>query len=328
MQLSRFPEGPMQRIANLDAQGLHRYAAFGLNIVSEIPLPELYPVRTDAGADADVRIRLEGPPEVFDSDLFAAEPGRVTLTFPAVGRYRVHDGAEIAVTPHEGASARSVRLFLLGSAFGVLFHQRGLFPLHANAIVADGMAFAFAGPAGIGKSTLAACFQSRGYDVLCDDVCVVSFDAQGRPLAWPGLPRLKLWKDAANIFGYDSDGLERAVDGHDKYHVPLPSVEARGPFPLASIYILGDQKPGADFEAARLAGAAALEAIADNIYRGEYLAPMNLAKSGFEHAARVARHCAVYTVSRRRGYDVFASEVEKLERHFGKIPAAAERRDA
>lgn len=306
----------MQRSAKLDAPGLHRYAAFGLNIVSEIPLPELYPARTDSGAEPDVRIRLEASPETSGSGMFVVEADSVTLAFPGIGRYRVHAGADIAVTPHQDASARNVRLFLLGSAFGVLFHQRGLFPLHANAIVANGAAFAFGGQAGIGKSTLAAYFQSRGYSVLCDDVCVVSFDVQGRPLAWPGLPRLKLWKDAANVFGYDSEQLERAVDGHEKYHVPLPSLEAQGPFPLASLYILGDRQPGAEFQIARLTGSSALEAIADNIYRGEYLAPMNLAKAGFEHAARVARHGAVYTVSRLRGYDVFASEVEKLERHF------------
>ncbi len=305
----------------MQAQGLHRYAAFGLNIASQIPLPELYPLGT--GADADVRIRLEGPAQTFgEFELAAGGPDDVTLTFPGAGRYRIHGGAEIAVTPDEGASARMLRLYLLGSAFGALFHQRGLFPLHANAIAANGSAYAFAGPAGIGKSTLAAYFQSRGYDVLCDDVCALSFDAQGRALAWPGLPRLKLWGDAANMFGYDSKRLERAIDNQDKYHVPLPPVDARGPFPLAGVYILGECESGANFAIARLSGAAALEAIADNIYRYELLAPMALTKAAFENAARVARHSRVYAVSRPRGFDVFAREMQKLERHFAKAPAA------
>ena len=114
----------------------------------------------------------------------------VMLTVDGVGRYLVRGGAEILVDAAGGAAERDVRLFLLGSALGILCHQRGLLPLHANAVVANGAAYAFAGHSGAGKSTLAAHFAQAGYEILCDDVCVISFDEAGQPLAWPGLPRL------------------------------------------------------------------------------------------------------------------------------------------
>ena len=110
------------------------------------------------------------------------------------GRYAVRGGCEIFYDPAEGASARNVRLYLLGSAFGALLHQRGILPLHANAVALDGQVHAFLGHPGAGKATLAAAFHDRGYRLLSDDVCAVRLDAQDRPWVEPGMPRLRLWR--------------------------------------------------------------------------------------------------------------------------------------
>src|SRR5258708_39789946 len=98
---------------------------------------------------------------------------------------------------------------------GAIFHQRGLLPLHANAIEVGGQAVAFVGPSGAGKSTLAAYFRDRGYRVLCDDVWVVSFGSDGEPLAWPGVPRVKLWGDALAAFCPRVGDLEPVFGGED-----------------------------------------------------------------------------------------------------------------
>ena len=78
----------------------------------------------------------------------------------------------------------------------MILHQRSLLPLHANAMVVEGRAIGFMGHPGAGKSTLAAWFHDRGFDVLADDVCVVTPGPDGRPLAHPGIPRLRLWREA------------------------------------------------------------------------------------------------------------------------------------
>src|SRR5258708_9269606 len=98
---------------------------------------------------------------------------------------------------------------------GAIFHQRGLLPLHANAIEVGGQAVAFVGPSGAGKSTLAAYFRDRGYRVLCDDVCVVSFGSDGEPLAWPGIPRIKLSGRALAALVRRVCDLERVFDCAD-----------------------------------------------------------------------------------------------------------------
>lgn len=141
-----------------------------------------------------------------------------------------------------------MRLFLLGSAFGALLHQRGLLPLHANAVEIDGRAFAFMGPSGAGKSTLAAWFHRQGDSVIADDVCVVGFGGDGRSFAAPGLPRLRLWAEALELMGGDSANYDRSYVGNDalteKFDVPMGEVAtARSNIELGALYLLnrGDE---------------------------------------------------------------------------------------
>ena len=306
----------------LESLSAVEYFAFGLHIASEIPLPEFQSLR--APRAADLAIHFATLPAALSN---GAEGDRqlemrgdeVVLTIDKVARFRISGGREIAIDPFPGASERVIRLFLLGSAMGVLCHQRRLLPLHANAVVVNGCAMAFAGRSGIGKSTLAGHLQSRGYDVLCDDVCVVSFEESGRPLVWPGLARLKLWRDAAEAFGHDSRTLEQAMDGIEKYYVPLPGSVAKAPLPLARLYVLGDSTPHTIAGIARLTGMAALEAILSNTYRNQYLGPMGLAHAHVDQAVLVTRHIDVFAAPRQRGYDVFAREAATLERHLTSV---------
>jgi hypothetical protein len=297
------------------------YAAFGLQIHSEIDLPELAPGKATTVADVSIRLerlaplddRLRGLQRIGD-DAF--------LRVRNVALFRIRGGREIAIDPAPGASARNVRLFLLGSALGALCHQRGLMPLHASAIVTGRRAVAFAGPTGVGKSTLTAHYQSRGHEILCDDVCVVSFDEAGRPLAWPGLPRIKLWQDALDRFGLARTDLERTHDGVDKFHLPLPAQLHREPVPLEAVYVLSDAVGWAP-EVTALSGVAAVEALLRNIYRPQYLRPMNLAEQAFRQTVRIANQAGVFEAPRVRGFEVFAPEAARLERHFSLSVAAA-----
>lgn len=302
------------------ADSVYRYRAFGLNVSSQVPLTELSPAISNSSAPTDVSIHFENLPERSESiggnHSIHVENDEVSLTVDSVARYRIRGGREIAIDPYPNASPRNVRLFLLGSVFGVLCHQRGLLPLHANAIVVNGQAIVFAGQQGIGKSTLTAYYHSRGYRVLCDDVCVISFDEGGRPLAWPGMSRLKLWRDAAETFGYDSRKLERVVEELDKYNVPLMASVAKGPFPATRMYILSDLAAGAATEIVPLTGSAAVQAIMSNTYRNIHLQPMRLTGANFVQATLLAKGARIFSAPRRRGYDVFTQEAARLEHDF------------
>ena len=300
------------------------YSCFNFRLRSELPLDELIPA-LDVGDDRPVvEVRFGTIPESLTG---AAAPrhgiqaagGQALLTVPNVARYLVRDGVEILVDPLPGVSERNLRLFLLGSALGLLSHQRGLLPLHANAVVVDGGAVAFAGRSGAGKSTLAAHFQRSGYEVLCDDVCVLSFDADGKPFAWPGLPRLKLWGDAANAFGHDTAGLDRAMDDMDKYHVPIAAAGLPRPIPFKRLYVLSRAEEGQEGEIRRLRGREAMDAVLAQTYRGAYLETMGLSGRHFAQCATLIASAEIWSASRAWGYEVFTKEAKKLESHVTSV---------
>ena len=150
--------------------------------------------------------------------------GGALLVVDKTARYFVADGSRIVVQPEEGASSRNVRLFLLGSAFGLLLHQRGLLPLHANAVEIDGRAVAFAGGPGAGKSTLAAWFSDRGFALIADDVAVIDFEGK-TPIIQPGLPRLRLWERAIER----PAAIRRTIPSRSREMPPTTSATSSSP---------------------------------------------------------------------------------------------------
>ncbi len=284
-----------------------RYSVFGLVLESELPLPELFPAPVDASADVTIRWGPAG-------DTHLITPDEVNLVIPKVGAYRVRGGSEMWVSPVEGASDRNIRLFLLGSALGAIVHQRGLLPLHANAIEIDGRAVAFMGHSGAGKSTMAAWFLDRGHRILADDVCVVVPDAAGVPMAYPGIPRLRLWREALERSGRATDGFELAFDDLDKWNVPTPRPRQSGPIPLDHIYLLKKAEESAP-EIVRLSGIEAVDALVANTYRGGYLARMGGTKRHLLACLDLVKRVPVFSASRVWGFEGYDSQAAALERH-------------
>jgi hypothetical protein len=291
------------------------YLAFGLRIRSEIPLGDLPEAEADGAADVEVRRGPLDYPEQPGASHRMVEEGTL-ITIAGVGRYLVRDGREILVEPGPGASERNQRLYLLGSAFGALFHQRGLLPLHANAVDFDGRAVAFCGHSGAGKSTLAAWFHDRGHRILADDVCVIGFGDKGVPLAYPGIPRLRLWREALEASGRDAADYDPSFDGDtDKYDVPTQPGEAPEPLPLGGIYLLARAPEGGAASIERLTGVAAVEALVANTYRGAYLRSIGRTGDHLAQCLKIAKAVAVHRAERLWGLGSFDEQAAALERH-------------
>lgn len=300
------------------------YCCYGLQLRSDIALPELIVTKGKDPTEPVVFVRRGTVPDLLPGAIDAGyglqlDGGDALLTVPRTARYLIRNGQEIMVDPLTDASGRAVRLFLLGSALGILCHQRGLLPLHANAIRVGAGAVAFSGPSGAGKSTLAAHFQRRGYPVLCDDVCVTSFDGAGTAIAWPGPPRLKLRAEAASAFGYQQATLEPGIEGEDKYHLPIAPTAIADPAPLRRLYLLARAGEGEPAGIVLRTGGAALEAVMANTYRGMHLAPMGLAERHFRQCLALLAQVEVYTFTRDWGYDRFEHEAAAVEAHLSEL---------
>jgi len=207
------------------------YTYSGLRVISELQLPEWIPFadsfpRTEPDVFIQVESRWPETPEPEQSwPLIDTDHYRFAV--PDVSRYLVRQGREILVVPAPGAGAREVRLFLLGSAWGALCYQRGLFPLHASMVRVGSGVVAFCGAPGAGKSTLAAWLASRGYRLVVDDLCRVDLSVPEPPRVWPSVPRLKLWRAALSALGWSAEiPLDRTIERYIEWIRPFQ--ETRG----------------------------------------------------------------------------------------------------
>jgi hypothetical protein len=202
-----------------------------------------------------------------------------------------------------------------------LLHQRGLLPLHANAVAIDGNAFAFMGASGAGKSTLTAWFHDRGDRVLADDVCVVRFGASGEPLACPGLPRLRLWLDMIELTGRIPTGLRRSYAGGaeqlDKFDVPVePFSMTHDNVPMCALYLLDQAE---EFGIIEMTGIDAAEAIFENTYRGAYIAAASTHRNHWQSAIALARSTPVFRLNRTLDLSRFDAECRAVRNHLRQL---------
>lgn len=299
--------------AQAEPAGGH-YRIFGLRISSEIPLPELE--QAAPAGPCDVAIRIGSAPRLPDGEEpqgLSIRGGGAILNIIGVARYWIRGGAEITVEPCPGASDRNLRLFLLGSAFAAILHQRGLLPLHANAVEIDGRAVAFMGHSGAGKSTLAAWFHDRGFRILADDVCVIGAD-RGKVVAHAGIPRLRLWKDALELTGRTHAEYEASFDDADKYNVPTESRPSRESIEISHVYLLAKKDAGGA-AISRLEGIEAVDALIANTYRGRYVAMMGETQRHLIQCLALVQRIPVFRADRIWGVAEFGAQAQLLEEH-------------
>lgn len=302
----------------------YSYQLFGLTIGSEIPLPEL-PPETHL-RDFDVTIRpATGLPDVtpifHDDPVVRCNDRQLLLTVPEA-EFFVADGTTVLVKPRPGAAEADVRVYLLGSVMGALCYQRGLYPLHANTIEMNGTAFVFCGDSGAGKSTLAARLMAEGLKVWADDICAVSFDEAGQAFALPGVPRVKLWEDALERFGYPKDPAARVNSGDEKYALPLARGRNVPRLPLGAIYLLDRETHPEPEIATAVAGAAALEIVLQQAYRPGFPAMMQKSQDHFRRASRLAGATPLFRVNRAWGVENLDTVASSLIAHLRASRAA------
>jgi hypothetical protein len=237
----------------------HVYNLNGLKLESDFHLAALAPWDGTCHGRSDIVVRqarvpqrLEAPDHV--AALFQTKgTSEYLLAVPGTGRILVRNGDEVLVDPEPGADPSSV---LSGPLQAMLWHQRGLLPLHGSVVVVGTQAIALCGPSAAGKSTLAAVLAGQGHTVVADDVCVVD---PGTADVLAGCGRLRLWRDALERLGIGTGPLERAARDQEKYVVDCGVGAAQERHRLAAVILLSRQNSGAvtleRLRGARAAGA-------------------------------------------------------------------------
>lgn len=298
----------------------YNYRAYDLIFGSDEEIVPLRESRVSDETPADITIvheKVEMPEggASFDDMTVVVHDEHVFLRIEESGTYRISGGSRISVDPEDGVAEDQVTIFLLGTVFGILLYQRGLLPLHCNAVEHEGRAFLFCGDSGAGKSTLAAYFQKRGFKLLTDDVCPIRFEPSGI-VALPGIARLKLWRNSLDLFGMSSDGLRQLPWAVDKFELGVPSADLGNARPVAAIYHLRDTNDERPHGIHRLSGLGAANTVLANIYRRRVADLMGLGGFYLQMATRLMGSIPIFTVNRAWGLENFESEALLAEQHL------------
>lgn len=297
----------------------HDFNLCGWRLRSELPLPELLPWN-GAPAAPDIEICIGSVLESVDDDVEVSPQvrigpdGAVRFVVRGVGRYQIAGGSRIVIDPMIGLDAPDLSLYLFGTVFGVLCHQRGLLPLHASCLAAGDSAVAFAGRSGSGKSTIAALLLRRGYRLLADDVTVIQM-TQGMPVVLPSFPKQKLWGDTLNALRLSPGRKIRTLENTDKFELAVADSFESQPRPLAAIYHLhanplpddGEMRP-----IQALTGLRALHATRGAVYRVRAGIAISGTRQIFSTCSAIAGCVPQFMVRRPEGLHAFGKFADGL----------------
>jgi hypothetical protein len=207
---------------------------------------------------------------------------------------------------------------MLGSAFGILLHQRGHLVLHASAVAVGSGVVIFCGPSRAGKSTLAAALVRQGYPFITDDVCHIGFD-RARPIVFADGRMLKLWRGAVENLALAPRRGERVLSQAEKFYILPERGTDEHPRQLAAIYILreGDKTRQQGIEQLSIVEAAAL--LRQNAYRPQLLAMMDLERKYFLDTMNLMFHAPVFYLTRSLGFTLLPQLVRELEAHWREL---------
>lgn len=262
---------------------------YGLRIRSALPLPG---TPLPEGTAADVTVHPQARPQeagVFDESL--TRPIHVSETVldgapvlvvdrpraDALLRLRYAEGIRFHVSPagdevwcdwRAPLTEADAAIFLLGPVMGSVLRRRGVFALHASAVVAGDGAWAFVGPGGSGKSTLAAGLAQAGHAVVTEDLLALRRSG-GEWQAAPAYRGIRLWEDSARLLRGDADlpALSPTWSKRDldltRHQLPA----AEDPVPLRGLVVLDDYgAPGAPPQIHAISPQALLVEVIANVY--------------------------------------------------------------
>ncbi len=305
------------------------YVVSGLTVSSDLALPGLIAAPADiaasGGSEPDVVIAAGTVPAALD-DAVAKGPnwqiaeGRFLIAIPGIIRMLLIGGDTVRYALEGDTAVEDAVVFVSGTGFGLLLHQRGRIVLHASAVRIDtgggaSAAVLFCGPSGAGKSTLAAALGAAGHDLLADDFCGISIDAAGVPMVYPDGRQLKLWQNAIDRLALADRRAGPVRSRLRKYYVE-PHAAIADPLPIAAVYVLREARPPLveGIVRANLVDGALM--IQRNAYRPAMIARMGQAALYFAAAAAIARYAGVFTLTRAMDFAAQATVAAWLEAHW------------
>jgi len=302
----------------------YTYRVSGLNVDCQFVLPGAIPIDSDAGAP-DVQVSLAHVPDALEGgaglgpnwDMVGED---MLLKVPGLARFLMRGGREILVALEPGASDRDASAYVLGTAFGILLHQRGALVLHGSAVERGGEAIAICGHSGAGKSTLAAALCKEGCAFVTDDLCAISMDHAAHPVILPDGRQIKLWQEAIDRLELGQQRGEPVMGRFEKYYM-APQDIAATPLRLRAIYLLRETRPPLTDGIELLNLPDAMQALDREAYRPGLRLKMGARPELMRQGATMLAHVKVFRLARPRDFARMSETLDALLGHWDALAA-------
>lgn len=202
------------------------------------------------------------------------------LDVKGIASFYARNGNYIEIQPHESYDLHTLELYLNGSVYGAILHQRKMVPLHGSSFIYKDKGIMICGESGAGKSSITAAFCFTGSRFLTDDVTPMVMEG-GKPNMLTLSDRIKLWDDALEQLNLQNEGLIKINQHNEKFYFPIDK-EATAKFPLNTLFVV-EIHDKMEVEFRELKGAEKLTILRSQIYRLEYLKGMPENEAVFFH---------------------------------------------
>ena len=293
----------------------YRYLVAGLHVELDRAMPFLGDINSSCSDDVDVTIQnlefshASRPKKTISEASFSfnAKEGLV---------FKVSEGRHISIYRDKHISDKDVAIYLLGSAWGVLCHQRGLFPFHCSSVRFGSHAYAFAAPSGGGKSSLAAGLSSQGLAHFSDDVAVLSLNEDQNIIAHSMPKGIKLWQDTTEALGFDPLMTVTSDGRFEKFYVNTKYSSADTKLQLKCIYVLAFSSDKKDLCIEHLGPEEALMSVYRNVYLVDWLHLIGNVENVLSNARDIIEHIPVMRFTRPRDFEEFGVSSSFLTDHI------------
>ena len=200
------------------------YRVYGLNIESEICIPEFTTIENPQEINIDTKIYYKNASQEIKVPIKNGAKTSFTyndmwFNIEDVAIYRVYDGNKIEVDVYEDADPYMVNMYILGTVLGLVLLQKNMVAIHGGAVLINNKGCVFTGDKGAGKSTLTTALRKKGYGFIADDVASINLDEEAK--IHPGFGYQKLCEDTMEKLGYNPiDFVPFDAGEHTKYIVP------------------------------------------------------------------------------------------------------------
>lgn len=281
---------------------IYMYQIYGLIIKSELEIPELC-ISSNKGNKYDVNISFGSVPRFIHQSIFTSTWWQISnsefyMYIEDVGHYYVTNGKSIIIEPDAGGDMEYIKVFLLGSALGLLMFQRNIIAIHGGTIEINGQGIILTGQSGAGKSTLNSAFRKQGYSFLSDDVSALGKDETGHIIIHPAYPHAKLCSDTMLKLGYNLNNFSSLIDRErEKYSVPLDKEFSDHITQLGAIYEISVENTE-NVKIIEVLGIKKFKLLFRNIYRIEITSFLGFDTNYYKQCLEIAQNIPVYNLIR------------------------------